>query len=349
MPRSRLPRADRSRLALPARYVPYRQAARQPHVVVDGAPLASTVLTLSHWPNNATPAALKRDTSTATVFAYLDSPCGVATARLVTNNHFDEDGLFSMFALCAPRLAQRYRELLIDASRAGDFGVYRRRDAARLCFIIEAYADPARSPLPPEVFSGSEAQRVAALYRHMLPRLPAMLAAPDRYRRWWRCQDEHLARSEDLLANGRVTIEEEPELDLAVVRIPEDIPARTVWRYLRREQAPVHPFAIQSATRAGRLLRLQGRRIEFQYRYESWLQLVSRRPAPRVDLTPFCRWLNRHEAHGRWVWEDTLQIAPRLYFAGPANPGITPSLFLHRLRHYLLTLPPAWDAYHWRD
>lgn len=315
---------------------------------MDGAPLRSTVLTLSHWPNNATPSALKRDTSTDTVFAYLDSPRQHSRIRLATNNHFDEDGLFSMFALSAPATALRHRELLIDASRAGDFGVYRRREAARLCFVIEAHADPGLSPLPASVFRGTEAERVAALYQRMLALLPRVLTNLDDYRRFWRRQDEHLAQSEALIAGGRVAIEEEPELDLAIVRIPDDLPARTVWRYLRREQAVIHPYAIQSATRAGRLLRLQGRRIEFQYRYESWLQIVSRRPAPRVDLAAFCRWLNRQERHGGWVWENTLDIAPRLYFTGRGAPRVTPAAFLPRLRHYLQALPPAWDAYNWR-
>jgi hypothetical protein len=291
---------------------------------------------------------LKRDTSTDTVFAYLDAPREHSQVRLATNNHFDEDGLFSIFSLCAPRTALRYRELLTDASRAGDFGVYRRRAAARLCFVIESHADPQLSPLPQTTFRGSEAQRVAGLYRRMLALLPKVLANLDAYRRYWRVQDQHLAHSEELIATGRVVIEEEPESDLAIVRIPDDLPARTVWRYLRREQAAVHPFAIQSATPAARLLRLQGRRIEFQYRYESWLQVVSRRPAPRVDLAPFCRWLNRQERNGGWVWENTLDIAPRLYFTGRGDPGVTPAMFLPRLRHYLATLPSAWDAYHWR-
>ncbi len=282
------------------------------------------------------------------MFAYLDTPHEHAHGRLVTNNHFDEDGLFSMFALCAPRTALRYRELLTDASRAGDFGVYRRREAARLCFVIEAHADQRLSPFPASVFRGTESQRVAALYRRMLPLLPRILQSGDSYRRFWQRQDEHLTDSEGLLASGRISIEEEPELDLAIVRIPEDLPPRTVWRYLRREAAVVHPFAIQSATRCARLLRIQGRRIEFQYRYESWLQIVSRRPAPRVDLAPFCRWLNRREHQGNWIWEDTLDIAPRLYFAGRGLPRVTPAVFLPRLRHYLAALPPAWDAYNWR-
>lgn len=330
------------------RYVPSREVGARPNIVVDGAPLASTVLTLSHWPVNSTPDAYRRDTSTETALAYVERNDPARVASVVTNNHFDEDGLFSMFTVLEPRRALACRELLADAARAGDFGCYRRREAARLCFVIEAYADPELSPLPRDTFRGSPAARSAALFRRMLPRIPRLLEGLDASRRYWRLQDEHLDASEELVASGSVVIEEEPDLDLAVVRIPEDCRPRTVWRYLRREQAAVHPFALHNATRCGRIVRIQGRRIEVQYRYESWLQVVSRRPALRVDLTPFCRWLNRHETNGVWVWEDTLEIAPRLMLTNGAPSSIVPATFLRELRRFLRMLPPAWDPHHWK-
>ena len=56
-------------------------------------------------------------------------------------------------------------------------------------------------------------------------------------------QDAHLAASEALLADGTVTIEELPDIDLAIVRIPPQLAPRPVRRYLEDEQAAVHPFA----------------------------------------------------------------------------------------------------------
>ncbi len=330
------------------RYVPRDEVGARPNIVVDGAPLDSTVLTLSHWPVNSTPEPYRRDTSTETALAWVARNDPASVAAIVTNNHFDEDGLLSMFTVLEPRAALGRRELLADAARAGDFGIYRSRESARLCFTIESLSDPAQSPLPAEALKGPESRRTAALYRHMLSRLPRILAQPQAYRRYWREQDEHLDASEELVTSGRLVIEEEPELDLAIVRIPEDAATRRVLRYLSREQAEVHPFAIHSATRCTRLVRLRGRRIEVQFRYESWLQVQSRRPALRVDLTPFCCWLNRHEANGTWTWENTLGIAPRLRLARDAASSIPPAMFLRELRHYLRTLPVAWDPYHWQ-
>lgn len=329
-------------------YVPRHEVGARPNIVVDGAPLASTVLTLSHWPNSLTPEAFRRDTSTEIALAWVEHHDPREVAAIVTNNHFDEDGLLGMFALLDPALAWRHRQLMVDTARAADLGEYRSRQAARLFFVLEGHADPLRSPLPPATFRGTPRARIAALYRAMLPRLPALLAAPGDWRPLWQDQERHLDASESLLDSGRASIEEEPELDLAIIRIPEGLPARPVWRYLEREEAVLHPLAIHRRTRAGRLVRIQGRRLSVQYRYESWLQLASRRPAMRVDLQPLADWLNRHERNGSWAWEDTLAIAPRLHLTGGVASSLLPQAILRELRRHLASQPPVWDPYNWR-
>lgn len=332
----------------PLEYVPYREVRGRPNIIVDGPPQDATVLTLSHWPVNTTPDSLKRDTSTATVFAYLDAPSLHAHAECVSNNHFDEDGLFSMFALHQPETAIEHRELLQDAALAGDFGTYTDLEAARLCFVIEAFADQRTSPLPPGTFAGCERQQVASLYRRMLDRLPEILVDIDGFKACWSEPDAHLAESEALIADGRVKIEEYPELDLAVVMIPEDLSMRTVRRYLQSEQGAVHPFAIHNATDCNRIIRAQGGRLEFQYRYDSWLQVVSRRPLLRADLSALAERLNAIEsAHGTWRSEKITQVVPRLYLEGTEKSELPLERFIDEVRAYLTTAPVAWDPYDW--
>src|SRR3954469_1961894 len=103
------------------RYLPYQELSpSSPNIIVDGAAGPGTVLTLSHWPKSGTPAQLKRDTSAEIAFAYLDSPSFQVTAEIVSNNHFDEDGLIGMYALIDTANARKQRELLIDVASAGD-------------------------------------------------------------------------------------------------------------------------------------------------------------------------------------------------------------------------------------
>src|SRR5262245_1226541 len=101
------------------RFVPYERLDDSPNIIVDGAAGRGTVLTLSHWPKSGTPVHLKRDTSAEIVYAYLDSPSSQVAADVVSNNHFDEDGLVGIFALIDRRAGDKYRELLLDTASAG--------------------------------------------------------------------------------------------------------------------------------------------------------------------------------------------------------------------------------------
>jgi len=329
-------------------YRPYRELGDTPNLIVDGAPLASTRLTLSHWPNNATPEALKRDTSTEICFAYLDRPEFHVDVPAVSNNHFDEDGLFSMLAVTRPQLALAHRELLIDASRAGDFGRFETRAATRLVFAVESCADPAASPLARDVFNACQARRVAPLYRAMLEYLPRLLDDLEAARDLWQLQDAQLDAGLELIDSGRVSIVEFDAADLAVIDLPAGLASRTARRYLEAESAVVHPFALHAYTGCSRLLRRQGRRYELQFRYEGWVQLATHRPSLRVSLVELAEELNRIEtAPGTWIGEPVTEVAPRLYLDGCDASGLPPEQFLELVLDYLGRAPVAWDPYDW--
>lgn len=330
----------------PVRYCPYSQLGEQPNIVVDGQAQGATELTLSHWPWNSTPDGLLRDTSTDIVFAYLARPDLWVDIPLVSNSHFDEDGLLSMYALVDPANALAHRELMIGASRAGDFAIYSDPDAAKLAFVLAGWFDPATTPLPQQIFAGSAAEQVAGLYTHMLRELPALLADIPAQKHHWEAEWEHLQQSEQAIADGRVVIDEIPELELAIVRIPDNMPARTLRRYLTRWQRSVHPFAVHNVTQCTRLVWLKGSSIEFQYRYESWIQLASRRPAPRIDLAGLADKLAvRETGGGEWVFEGVGEVAPRLYHKGSCRSSLGGDKFLTLLTDWLRTQPSAWDPY----
>jgi len=86
-------------MAPPFRFVPYDELGATPNVIVDGSANAHTTLTLSHWPRSGTPLEYRDDLSAQIAFRFLDHPRGYEPAEIVSNNHFDEDGLVSVFAL----------------------------------------------------------------------------------------------------------------------------------------------------------------------------------------------------------------------------------------------------------
>ena len=87
------------------RYVPYEELAGRDDVVVDGSPTDGTVLSLSHWPHLSIPPGLKADLSAEMALDYLDRFDLHGSAESVSNNHFDQDGLVSLFALVSPDAA----------------------------------------------------------------------------------------------------------------------------------------------------------------------------------------------------------------------------------------------------
>ncbi len=326
-------------------YVAYDRLGDTPNVIVDGAASPSTVLSLSHWPKSGSPEWAKADLSAEMAFRYLDEPDRHVDAEAVSNNHFDQDGLVSVFALCEPDAARSRRDRLIDLAAAGDFGTYRYRDAARAAMAIAAYDDDEQSPMAGEFAGLDYPARADLLYATLLPRVPEFIDDVDRFRSLWAAEDEALTASEKAIAGGRFRIDERPEVDLAVVDLPTDAASERLHRFTIAINAGVHPFAIANATDRFRLLYRQGRRYEVQYRYESWVQLTTRRPAPRVDLTPLARHLDELEGDARWTFDGVQQLTPSLHLVDAGDSNIEPDDFLRLVTTALRAGPAAWDPY----
>ena len=328
------------------RYVPYHELGDLPNIVVDGAATDSTLLTLSHWPQNATPKELKRDTSAEIVFAYLDTPKYHVEAEAVSNNHFDQDGLIGLFALIDPGTAQQNRDLLIDVASAGDFGVFERLDAARISFTLNALEDPASGFLKADVFDLPYAEQAAAKYRALLAELPAILSDLANYRSYWESEDRHYLASVGLLDHKTVTITERNDLDLAIVRLPESLASDGDTDTTIEMDDLCHPNAIYNATPRNRIVLVCGQSIEFRYRYESWVQMVRRKPLLRVSLDRLVEQLNRIESSGGvWRADSAEDITPAMRLDGARHTSIPEKDFIARLEDYLPTQETAWDPY----
>ena len=100
-------------------------------------------------------------------------------------------------------------------------------------------------------------------------------------------------------------------------------------------------MAVHTRTAATRLLLVHGPRVEFRYRYESWVQMASRRPALRVDLTALAGEMTREDgADGRWRFEGVEHITPRMYREGGASV-LTPEDIRRRLEAALRVGAPG--------
>jgi hypothetical protein len=325
--------------------VPYSETTDVPNVVVDGSANDSTVLTLSHWPGSPTPASARDDLSAQISFHALDQPSLFEGVDVVTNNHFDQDGLCAAFALVHPDQARSRRDLVIDVASAGDFGTFRSRDAARLAFAIAALEDEGRSPLPAGTLSGSYDEVCGRLYAEMLPRFTEMLDHPHRHRELWDAEDAHLGDSIAAIERGTVRIEEHAATDLAVVTVPEQWAMQATSRFTMTWSEAVHPLAINNATTCLRVLLVHGRRYRLELRYESWVMLSSRSVLPRPDLRVLASRLAALEPEGAtWKADPPGSLTPHLQPVD-AESGIDPLVLVAEVQRFLAEAPPAWDPF----
>jgi hypothetical protein len=162
----------------------------------------------------------------------------------------------------------------------------------------------------------------------------------------WAEEDGALDESERLIASGKVRIDEVPDLDLAVIDVPDDAPTSGGHRFASQHVAGLHPMAVHNATNCLAVLSVRGQAFEFAYRYESWVQYRTRRPRPRADLGPLAEELTGAEARGgRWVYEGAGGLTPRLYLAGTEESSLPPARVRAMLEAHLRSAPPAWDPY----
>src|SRR5882724_11485133 len=158
------------------------------HSGLDGVPKLSVDGTVansvhfSHWEGNETPPQLKADTSTEIALNLVGAPNRnqlTEGIELVTNNHFDTDGVLSVWTVMRGERALELREKLIAAAEAGDFSEYSSRDGVRASIVIQGSdavipGEDAGSPLARHLAGREEADE-ARSYELILPEVERVL------------------------------------------------------------------------------------------------------------------------------------------------------------------------------
>ncbi|HEV2369380.1 MAG TPA: DUF6687 family protein [Acidimicrobiales bacterium] len=274
-------------------FVPLSEVGDRPNVMADGAALPSTVLTLSHWPGSSTPEPLRDDLSAGIAFRFLRSRRRWwdrrAAPDAVTLDHFDQDGLVTVYAVADPVGALARRDQLLEVAAAGDFDRTDSRVAARVAFALDRLAPQPRAD--PHV--------AAAAFREAVGLVPALVDHPESFRHLWEEEDGRLAASEDAIAAGTITITEDRGLDLAIVDATHpDL---------------MHPMTVHNRTLCTRVLVLSPPQYELYFRYETWVRIVSRLVRGRVDLTDLADRLSAAEPGGAsWRFNGTRATIARL-------------------------------------
>lgn len=280
----------------------------EPKLSVDGT--VPKAIHFSHWKNNETPYEVKADTSTEIALNLVASPHRKELTQgveLVTNNHFDTDGVLSVWTVLKGQPALAFNDKLIPAAEAGDFSEYSTEDGIRISIAIQGSEQASRdseaiSPLASFV-AGQTVNDEARAYELVLPEVETLLSNTAKYEHLWSSGWQQIVRSCESFERGTSKVQEFPDLRLSLIEVSPDIfqpqgfdptrhnaPFTAISRYARGSI-----FLIVTPFRDGWIYRLD-------YPYYSWAETLVRPSIQRRDLTSLLSQLNAKEPNRDGLW-----------------------------------------------
>ena len=280
-----------------------------PKLSVDG--LVPGSVHFSHWRGNETPAAVKADSSTEIALNVVAAPDRLELTEgieLVTNNHFDTDGVLSVWTMLAGERALGLRAALVAAAEAGDFSANTGALGVRASIVLQGgdgFVPDAgvASPLARHLAGRGADVDEARAYALVLPEVERVITRTNYYEHLWHDEWAMIERSLESFASGASQVEEDAETGLSVVTLSRDL-------YGARGFSPTRhaaPYTAITEHARGRVYLIaipleRGWGYRVDYPYYSWAETVVRPRINRYDFAPLVARLAELEQNreGRW-------------------------------------------------
>src|SRR5712692_10173141 len=293
--------------------------ANVPKLSVDGT--VDNAIHFSHWKGNQTPASVKADTSTEIALNLAAAPNRAELTRgidLVTNNHFDTDGVLSVWTMLNGERALPLRDKLIAAAEAGDFSELSTQAGVRASIVIQGSDSPADvgSPLAQQL-AGEPVDDEARCYELVLPHVERVLTRTNDYASLWVDPWNRIASALESFAKGRSRVEEDREAKFSLVTLAPDIFSSVGFKPTRHSA----PFTAISHHARGEVFLIAtpldgGWAYRIDYPYYSWAETIVRPQIARRDLSPLMSRLNEAEQNPAGHWRiDTSELASAAKFS----------------------------------
>ncbi|HEX8285878.1 MAG TPA: DUF6687 family protein [Pyrinomonadaceae bacterium] len=319
--------------------------ARVPKLSVDGT--TDDALHLSHWAGNETPEELRADTSTEIALNFVNWPRRDEWTRgveVVTNNHFDADGVLSVWTVLNVERAPALRDELVSAAEAGDFSEFPGERAVRVSVLLQGGDNPfvpgVNSPLVTSLAGGQDVDEARA-YELVLPEVERVLTRTDEYEALWREGWGRIERALESFARGSSRVEEDAESRLSLVTLAPDLhedggfdPARHATPYTAVAHNARGDVLLVATPLGG------GWCYRIDYAYYSWAETYTRPRVARRDLAPLVERLNELEGAGGGGWKpDRSELTSAVKFLDeggtPAASRLRPDEVAAELREAL--------------
>jgi hypothetical protein len=302
-----------------------------PKLSVDGT--VPNSVHFSHWNGNETATELKADTSTEIALNLVSSPNKdhfTNNIDLVTNNHFDTDGMLSVWTVMTGEAALKYRDVLISAAEAGDFSEYSSADGVRISLAIQGSdqaipEDNTGSPFA-RMLAGEDVNDDARSYELILPKLEHLLTNINDYEALWLAGWKKIVDALESFDRGSSTVTEFSDSKLSLVMLDPEIFSGSGFNPTRHSA----PYTAISKFVHGELFVIAIPSSDdwfyrIDYPYYSWAETVVRPMVKRRDLTNALQTLNSKEGNrnGRWQPDNSEMTSAAKFM--DAEQALTPS------------------------
>ncbi|MFQ5543936.1 MAG: DUF6687 family protein [Nitrospiria bacterium] len=265
----------------------YEEAMRDvAKISVDG--LVPNSFHLSHWRGNQTPTPLKADTATEIALRYLAHPARKTLfphVSIITNNHFDTDGLLAVWSLLNPRRAEPMAGRLIAAAEAGDFSIFSSEEGVQVNLLINALCRADESPIMPQI-QDYKGPLEGAYYKALLPIVFDLFQKKEEYSAFWKVPFEKILHGMTHFEKGIVGVEEHEEEGLTVVIDEERLLPQAIDHYCMGNLFLVVEDRHRHEGGFG---------YELEYRYYAWADTVTRPQIPSIPMGSLVEILNDEE------------------------------------------------------
>src|SRR5229473_2816269 len=292
-----------------------------PKLSVDGT--VDNAIHFSHWKGNETPPSVKADTSTEIALNLVAAPDREVLTQgidLVTNNHFDTDGVLSVWTVLTGERALELRDRLIAAAEAGDFSELSTHAGVRASIVIQGSESPidedAGSPLARQL-AGEPVNNDARAYELVLPHVERVLTRTNDYESLWCDPWNRITSALDSFAKGRSRVDEDDEAKISLVTLAPEIFSSTGFKPTRH----CAPFTAISHHAHGEVFLIAtpfggGWAYRVDYPYYSWAETIVRPRIERRDFSSLIARLNEAEQNPNGRWKiDTSELASAAKFS----------------------------------
>ena len=283
-----------------------------PHLSVDG--MTPVGPNLSHWPGNRTPGKWKADLSTGIALQFARASATeqeefLGASEFVLNDHYDTDGFGALLAVLRPEVAIGREELRLTAAAVGDYGTWQTWRGFAIDRTIARIGAP-ESPVHAVFRRWTDPdQRTLERYRWLIENAESVLDGTGQFAALYA---EEMAAVRQQLQEG---------LGGAVGRRSYD----PIGFSVLTSRGDRHRMVLNTLAGAFRILHVRhepdGTRFRYHDRTESWFELVTLRPLPRLDLRPIAAYLDSLEAPhdgACWLADPPSEPIPELYFGVPS-------------------------------